>query len=935
MTSSTDISEVSTTAKSSRVRRLLIALVSVAAVVAGPAVTAAVASKPVNNLAPEIVGRSLVGETLGCGAGSWVGSGLSFKFRWERNGITVGREQVSYKLTTADEHKALWCVVTATQGGESTEIISSNSYELNGPGGGPPPEAPTIVNGSEPKVSGEAKVGATLSCSSGAWNGSPTEFTYRWLRTKSGEAAETIKGATSSTYVVVGEDQGDAVSCKVTASNSAGSSAPAASSNSVMIKGEAPKVIKSPEVIGMPEVAKTLTCFNPESNWGGSRPLTFTYSWLRNGVGIASGATYTVQTADEGHSLQCEATAKNSEGSQTAKSASVTVLPPLPENTKPPTITPSSPHPGETLSCSQGTWTGSPQQFEYEWRRSETEPVLSAESKYKLPAVEAGYSIYCTVTARNSRGAGPSRRSEPVVVAEEGGSPPESNGLPEVKGTLEYPHELTCTSSWQNASEVLYQWVRDRGQSGEVSLQSGTSSSYLIVHEDEGHTLTCKATAVNRFGRTGPIESSAQHIKGGKPVFIGKALEVAGNARVGETLTCPQGEWSGAPRPTYAYAWQRNGAAIAGATGSAYTIVSADRGTALTCVVTATNNEGKGTAESIALHVPGNPPEGETPTIEVEGGGELTVGAALRCLKNSWTGAPAPTFSYQWLLDGVVDPGETADTFTVGPSDRGLLISCSVTGSSSEGSSTATSRSLHVPGIRPQQVVAPQISGSAALGATLTCNRGIWKGAPPPTFSYQWTRDGVAIPSATASTYIVEAADQGHLLSCNVVATNNEGRVEAESSNGVAIPMRLSTIVGGGGVKSYGPLNPQPSAAIVLAALSHQLTKAEHGLRLSSVLKHGGFAFSFTAPAAGSLELAWYLPAKHAHGSAKKLKPLLVGRTSMVFTAAVKRAAHLRLTSKGRNALKGKKRVKLSVTATFTVAHGKPVSWTSTLILTH
>jgi hypothetical protein len=910
------------------VRRTLVALIAVGAVVAGPAATSAAASKPANNLAPEIVGRALVGETLGCGAGSWLEEGgLSFKFRWERAGILV-HEGVSYRLTTADEHKLLWCVVTATasKSGESTEVISSNSYELGGPGKESPHEAPILV--ASPQVSGEGKVGATLSCSQGTWKNEPTGFEYKWLRTRSGEAAETIKGAASSTYVLAGEDQGDAVSCKVTASNSAGSSAPAASSNSVTVKGEAPKVIKLPEVIGTPEVASTLTCFNPESDWGGSRPLTFKYSWLRNGISVGSSATYTVQTSDEGRSLLCEVTAKNSEGSQTGISAPVTVQPPLPENIRQPTIS-GEPQTGKKLTCSPGTWTGSPS-FEYEWRRGNERIASPENERYTVVHEDEGHSLYCTVTAHNARGAR-SRSSEPVVVAEEGGPPPTALGSPVVEGTPEYGHELICTSNWQNASEVVYQWVRDKGQSGEVSLELGTSSHYVVVHEDEGHTLTCKATALNRFGKTGPIESSAQHIKGGKPVFIGKVLEVAGNARVGETLTCPQGEWSGAPRPTYAYAWERNGAAIA--TGSTHMIESADRGTALTCVVTATNSEGKGTAESVALHVPGNPPEGETPTIEVEGGGELAVGATLKCLKNGWTGAPAPTFTYQWLLNGVADTGETAPTFTVGLGDRGLLISCSVTGTSSEGSSTATSQSLHVPGTRPQQVVAPQISGSGALGATLTCNRGIWRGAPPPTFSYQWVRDGVAIASATASTYIVEPADQGHLLSCDVVAANTEGHVEVESSNAVAIPARVSTSGGVGGFKSTGSAIFQPSAAVVLADLSRELISAERGLRLKSVLKHGGFTFSFTAPTAGTLELFWYAPVKSAHGSSKKAKPLLVARTSMVFTAAVKHTVHLKLTTKGRQALKGKKRVKLAVKAVFTVAHGKPVTWTSTLVL--
>jgi hypothetical protein len=52
---------------------------------------------------------------------------------------------------------------------------------------------------------------------------------------------------------------------------------------------------------------------------------------------------------------------------------------------------------------------------------------------------------------------------------------------------------------------------------------------------------------------------------------------------------------------------------------------------------------------------------------------------------------------------------------------------------------------------RPNSV-APVISGTPTQGQTLTTTDGTWTGSP--TFTYQWKRDGVAISSATASTYV-------------------------------------------------------------------------------------------------------------------------------------------------------------------------------------
>ena len=76
---------------------------------------------------------------------------------------------------------------------------------------------------------------------------------------------------------------------------------------------------------------------------------------------------------------------------------------------------------------------------------------------------------------------------------------------------------------------------------------------------------------------------------------------------------------------------------------------------------------------------------------------------------------------------------------------------------------------------RPITSCLPTVSGNALLGATLTCAEGTWAGSPAPALTYQWLRDGTDIPSATASTYVVVEADQGHSLSCEVTAINGEG----------------------------------------------------------------------------------------------------------------------------------------------------------------
>ncbi len=76
------------------------------------------------------------------------------------------------------------------------------------------------------------------------------------------------------------------------------------------------------------------------------------------------------------------------------------------------------------------------------------------------------------------------------------------------------------------------------------------------------------------------------------------APAVTGTATVGQVLTATTGTWIGDATITYAYQWKRDAVSIGGETASTHTIVSADQGTTLTCVVTATNANASASATS-------------------------------------------------------------------------------------------------------------------------------------------------------------------------------------------------------------------------------------------------------------------------------------------------------------------------------------------------
>src|SRR5256714_7753487 len=85
----------------------------------------------------------------------------------------------------------------------------------------------------------------------------------------------------------------------------------------------------------------------------------------------------------------------------------------------------------------------------------------------------------------------------------------------------------------------------------------------------------------------------------------------------------------------------------------------------------------------------------------------------------------------------------------------------------------------------PASVVAPSLTGSAAVGQTVTVSPGSWSGSPPPSFTYQWLECDSGggscqpISGATNSGYTVTAADVGFTLEALVTAANSAGSAAA------------------------------------------------------------------------------------------------------------------------------------------------------------
>ncbi len=379
------------------------------------------------------------------------------------------------------------------------------------------------------------------------------------------------------------------------------------------------------------------------------------------------------------------------------------------------------------------------------------------------------------------------------------GAAPVNTALPTISGTATVGQQLTASpGSWTGtpAPTFTYQWIRcDNAGANCNPIGSATNASYTLVAADAGNTIAVAVTASNSSGNTTATSQLTGVIQAAGAAPVNTALPtISGTATVGQQLTASPGSWTGTPAPTFTYQWIRcdnagaNCNPIGSATNASYTLVAADAGNTIAVAVTASNSSGNTTATSqltgVIQAAGAAPVNTALPTIS----GTATVGQQLTASPGSWTGTPAPTFTYQWIrcdnAGANCNPIGSATTQQLHPggSDAGNTIAVAVTASNSSGNTTATSQLtgvIQAAGAAPVNTALPTISGTATVGQQLTASPGSWTGTPAPTFTYQWIRCDNAgancnpIGSATnAAATHWSAADAGNTIAVAVTASN-------------------------------------------------------------------------------------------------------------------------------------------------------------------
>ena len=156
----------------------------------------AAAAPPANTTLPSITGTTKVGETLTAQNGTWTNSPTSFQYQWQRCdgagascGNIAGAVEKTYLLRAADATRTLRVRVLAVNADGSASARSGPTAVVTA---GTAP-----ANTARPSITGDARVGETLTAEDGTWTNTPTSFAYQWQRCDSdGTGCAAISGST-------------------------------------------------------------------------------------------------------------------------------------------------------------------------------------------------------------------------------------------------------------------------------------------------------------------------------------------------------------------------------------------------------------------------------------------------------------------------------------------------------------------------------------------------------------------------------------------------------------------------------------------------------------------------------------------------------------------------------------------------------------------
>ena len=202
--------------------------------------------------------------------------------------------------------------------------------------------------------------------------------------------------------------------------------------------------------------------------------------------------------------------------------------------------------------------------------------------------------------------------------------------------------------------------------------------------------------------------------------------------------------------------------------------------------------------------------------------GSFAPGAAS--YKYNWRRCPPDGGQGAGNCEGIIDG--PSNQYVLQPADSGFTIRLQVKAWDSSGNKIGTDTSnatakITGQGVGPTNTGLPNVTGTAAVGQTLSADQGAWASKYLANFANDWLRcDGsgnnCAAFGASGTTYVVADADKGSTLRARVTATNPAGTTVVQSNATAVVP--------GAPPVSQPPPPPPPTGAGCPAGRTAQVT---------------------------------------------------------------------------------------------------------------
>jgi len=164
----------------------------------------------------------------------------------------------------------------------------------------------------------------------------------------------------------------------------------------------------------------------------------------------------------------------------------------LPVNSVLPAIT-GDLYQGETLTCSTGTWSNTPDTYAYQWNRNGSQIIGANANTRVLALADAGAVMSCTVKATNLGVSAVATSADTAAVLGD----PTFSVEPSISGTAQEGETLTGDPGTHTGTSATYRWLAD-----EVAIGGETALTLVLGAGQVGTVITFEVTAINDAGST-------------------------------------------------------------------------------------------------------------------------------------------------------------------------------------------------------------------------------------------------------------------------------------------------------------------------------------------------------------------------------------------------------------------------------------------------